>query len=274
MADDAQELLVLILPRLLLLAPKRTPGNNTKVKTHAEAMQETGQLRLQATKLVGERLAHVELLRGDELEANGLRTRLAKPEGADGADDEEEGAQKAAAAAVNLVQTESLTRAMKRLTSHGIASLDQQKRIKSARSWHKKHSRHSQQENGRREAKSKATELDFPTFTERIRDTARGGRADAFGIDSVRALHTPVGRPRSGRGTGQVCQPDSDSTDQRETVRGDGMHKPGSGEVRNQRQTPTATNWHNTRTTRGSYTGSTQQGKLERNSGAGAVCDG
>ena len=32
MADDAQELLVLILPRLLLPAPKRTPGNNTKVK--------------------------------------------------------------------------------------------------------------------------------------------------------------------------------------------------------------------------------------------------
>ena len=40
-ADDAQELLVLILPRLLLPALKRTPGNNTKVKTHAEAMQQT-----------------------------------------------------------------------------------------------------------------------------------------------------------------------------------------------------------------------------------------
>ena len=64
------------------------------------------------------------------------------------------------------------------------------------------------------------------------------------------------------------------STDQRETVRGDGMHEPGGGEVRNQRQTPTAANWHNTQTTRGSYTGSTRQGKLETNSGAGAVRDG
>ena len=38
----------------------------------------------------------------DELEANELRTRLAKPEEAEGADDEEDGAPKAAAAAVNL----------------------------------------------------------------------------------------------------------------------------------------------------------------------------
>ena len=59
-ADDAQDLLA----RLLLPAPKRTPGNNTKVKTHAEAMQETAQL----------------LLRRDELEANELRTRLVKPQ--------------------------------------------------------------------------------------------------------------------------------------------------------------------------------------------------
>ena len=99
-ADDAQELLVLLLPRLLLPAPKRTPGNNTKVTTHAEAVEETTHLRQQATKLVGERLAlaqegnFAELLRRDELEANELRTRLAKPEEAERADDEEEGGQK------------------------------------------------------------------------------------------------------------------------------------------------------------------------------------
>ena len=129
-ADDTQELLVLILPRLLLPAPKRTPGNNTKVKTHAEAMQETAQSRQQATKLVAKRIAlaqegnFAELLRRDELEPNEqLKTRLAKPEEAEGADDEEEGAQKATAAAMNLEQKEFLTRAMKRLSSHGIASL-------------------------------------------------------------------------------------------------------------------------------------------------------
>ena len=99
-------------------------------------MQETAQLRQQAAKLVGERLAlaqegnFAELLRRDELEANELGARLAKPEQADGADDEEEGAQKAAAAAVNLVQKESLTRATKRLTSHGIASLGPEEETK------------------------------------------------------------------------------------------------------------------------------------------------
>ena len=92
-------------------------------------MQETAQLRQQATKLVGERLALAQegnfagLLRSDELEANELRTRLAKLEVAEGADDEEEGARKAAEAAVNLAQKESLTRAMKGPTSHGTASL-------------------------------------------------------------------------------------------------------------------------------------------------------
>ena len=84
MADDAQELLVLIQPRLLLFVPRRTPGNNTKVRTHAEALQETAQLRQQAAKLVGERIAlaqaenFAELLRRDELEANALKSRLAK----------------------------------------------------------------------------------------------------------------------------------------------------------------------------------------------------
>ena len=118
-------MLVLILPR----RPRRTPGNNTKVKTHAEAMQETAQLQQQATKLVEERVAlaqagnFAEVLRKDELEANELKSRLAKPGEAEGADDEEEGAQKDAAAAVSLVHKVSLTRAMKRLTSRGIASL-------------------------------------------------------------------------------------------------------------------------------------------------------
>ena len=168
-------------------------------------MQETAQLRQPATMLVGERLAlaqegnFAELLRRDELEANELRTRLAKQEEAEGADHEEEEAQKAAAVAVNLVQKESLTRAMKRLTSHGIASLGP------SREWKGK-------------GKSKATELDFPAFTERIRGRIR---------DSVRALQTAAGRLRSGGGAGQVCQPDSDSTDQRETVRCGGMQKPG-----------------------------------------------
>ena len=128
--------MVLILPRLLLRDPRRTPGNKTKVETHAEAMQETAQLRLQATKLVGEKIAlaqaenFAQLLRRDELVANELKSRLAKPGEAEGADDEEEGAQKAAAAAVSLVQKESLTRAMKRLTSHGIASLGPEERTK------------------------------------------------------------------------------------------------------------------------------------------------
>ena len=126
-ADDAPELLVLVLPRLLLPAPKRALGSNTRVKTHAETIQETAQMRQQDNKLVRERLALAqagnfeEVLRRDELEANELTSRLAKPGEAEGADDEEEGAQKAAAAAVCLVQKKTLTRA----TSQGIASLGQ-----------------------------------------------------------------------------------------------------------------------------------------------------
>ena len=74
---------MLILPRLLLPAPKRTPGNNTKVKSDAESTQEMAGLGQQATELVGERLAlaqegnFAELLGRDELEANELITRLA-----------------------------------------------------------------------------------------------------------------------------------------------------------------------------------------------------
>ena len=49
-ADDAQELLV-------LPAPKRTLWETTQRRTHAEATQEAAQLRQQATKQVGERLA-------------------------------------------------------------------------------------------------------------------------------------------------------------------------------------------------------------------------
>ena len=95
-ADDAQELLVLILPRLLLPAPRKVKENSTKVKTHAEVMQETAQPRLQATKMVGERLAlaqagnFAELLRRDEFEASELKKRLARREEADGAEDMEE----------------------------------------------------------------------------------------------------------------------------------------------------------------------------------------
>ena len=151
-------------------------------------MQETTQLRQQATKLVGERIAlaqegnFAELLRRDELEANELRTRLAKPEEAEGADDEEEGAQEAAAAAVNLVQKESLTRAMKRLTSHGIASLGPEETKKVGTLLAQEAHPPLPSREWKERSKSKATELDFPTFTERIRDTARGGGADAFGI--------------------------------------------------------------------------------------------
>ena len=80
---------MLMLPTLLLLAPRRTPGNNTKVRTHAEAMQETTQSRQQANKLVGERIAlaqarnFAELLRRDEMEANDRKTKLATPGVAD-----------------------------------------------------------------------------------------------------------------------------------------------------------------------------------------------
>ena len=106
-------------------------------------MQKTAQLRLQATKLVGERVAlaqtgnFAELLRRDEMEANELKSRRAKPGKAEGACDEDEGAHEAEAA-VSMVQKESLTRAMTRLTLSGIAGLGPEETKKYARSWRKK----------------------------------------------------------------------------------------------------------------------------------------
>ena len=78
-ADDAQELLALIQPRLLLPAPKRKEGPQNAPKTHAEVMAETAHMKQEAHRLVGERLAiattgnWAQRLRKDELEAEELK---------------------------------------------------------------------------------------------------------------------------------------------------------------------------------------------------------
>ena len=127
-----------------------------------------------------------EPLTKNELEANELRTRLAKPEEAEGADDEEEGAQEAAAAAVNLVQKESLARAMKRLTSHGIASLGAEETEKVSALLEQ-------------EAPPPLPSREFPHIDgeDQRHGTGREGGGGRI-RDSVRALQTAVGRPRSG----------------------------------------------------------------------------
>ena len=55
------------------------------------------------------------------------------------------------------------------------------------------------------------TELDFPTFTESVRETARGGEADAFGITYARCKLMLVIMESLG--------PHRDSKNQRETER-------------------------------------------------------
>ena len=69
---------------------------------------------------------------------------------------------------------------MRRLTSHGIASLGPEE-TKSQRVSGTGSTSATPTKRMEGRGKSKATELDFPTFTERIRDAARGGGADAFG---------------------------------------------------------------------------------------------
>ena len=83
---------------------------------------------------------------------------------------------------MNLVQKESLTRAMKRLTSHGIASLEPEETKKVSALLAQEAPLALPSREWRERGKSKATELDFPTFTERIRDAAWRGGADTFGI--------------------------------------------------------------------------------------------
>ena len=64
--DDAQELLALILPRLLLPAPHRKKGSQNAPKTHAEVMAETAPMRQEARRLLGERLTVAKLGNGAE----------------------------------------------------------------------------------------------------------------------------------------------------------------------------------------------------------------
>ena len=149
---------------------------------------------------------------------------------------------------------------MKRLMSHGMTTRNE-------KSQHTPGTRSTsatpiQRMEGERQTQSDRAGL--PHIPRKGSEKRHGRRSGLIRDIVLRALQAAVGRPRSGGGTGHVCHLDSDSTDQRETVRGDGMHKPGGGEVRNQRQTPTATNWHNAQTTRGSYTGSTRQGNLRQ----------
>ena len=213
-------------------------------------MREMAKLRQQATKLVGEGLAlaqegnFAELLRRDELEANELRTRLAT-RGSRRSRRRRGGSTKSSGGSREPGAKGVPHKGNETSTSHGIASLGPEETQEAppplpSREWNER-------------GKSKATELDFPTFTERIRGTARGGRADAYGVAYEHykpLLSDHAAAEALGRFANLIA-----------TYR---MHKPGGGEVRNQRQTPTATNGHNTQTTRGSYTGSTRQGKPEK----------
>ena len=54
--------------------------------------------------------------------------------------------------------------------------------------------------------KSKATELEFSTFTERMRDTAMGGRAGAFRIVSEHAAVEAPGRFADVIATAQIIE--------------------------------------------------------------------
>ena len=123
-----------------------------------------------------------ELPRRDEPAATELDSHLSKLGVAEGAEEEEVVSRKAAGTAVNMVRKEALSRATMRLTSHGIASLgpEEAKNFRNLQSqdhppelppmsWRMKGTRH-------------ATELDYPTFADRVRHATQEAEPYAYGI--------------------------------------------------------------------------------------------
>ena len=168
------------------------------------------------------------------------------------------------------MRKESLTRAVKRLTPHGIASLGPEETKKVSTLLAQETPPPLPPRGWKERGKNKETELDLPTFTERIRDTAIGIGADAFGTvyehyKPLLADHAAVealGRFAYLIATAQISERLCEAMACTSLVEAKSGTK---GKLR-----PLQTG---TKTTGGSYTGGARRGKLETNSGAGAVHD-
>ena len=145
---------------------------------------------------------------------------------------------------------------MKRLTSHGIASFgpEETKKVSTLLAQAGTPATPIKRTEGERQKQS--DRAGHPHISRKGSETRHGEGADAFGhYKPLLADHTVVealGRFANLIATAQISGRLCEAME---------TQKPGGGEVRNQRQTPTVTNWHNTQTTRGSHTGSTRQGK-------------